>query len=250
MLGNNTTTINTTIGDNSNITININSNSSSVNSGQEIPPPEEPTAEATATNPLESPPDTVELVIGTWNIQNGRNKRLETALQALGVVGVDIGFLQETKLTDGIYRRFSLDYHVLATNAVSRTQGGVALVYRALPFWQVESAVLHRPNVISAEIISGKMKYSIVGAYVPPTVHIAATLDRFSRRRNVILVGDLNIELNAPESERDIGIAQLLADASLCNMYHHFKSGQQCSLTWHQKHRGEVVWSRACSGRI
>jgi len=76
-------------------------------------------------------------VIGTWNIQSGRNCRLETALRALGVVGVDLAFVTETKLMDGIYTRFSSDYHVLATNAVSHTQGEVALVYRDSPFWQV-----------------------------------------------------------------------------------------------------------------
>ena len=249
MLGNNTTTINITIGDNSNVTINLNSNGGSVNSGQEVPPTEEPTADAMATNPSESLPNTAEIVIGTWNIQNGRNTRLETALRALGVVGVDIGFLQETKLTDGIYTRFSSEYHVLATDAASRTQGGVALVYRDSPYWQVESAIFHGPNVISAEIVSGNKRYGIVGAYVPPkdsttSVHISAALDRFPRRRDLILVGDLNIDLDSPESERDMEIAQLLADFSLRDMHHHFKTGRRRSSTWHQKRKGEIVWSR------
>ena len=250
MLGNNTTNININIGDNSNVTININSNGGNINSGQATPPTEEPPADATATNPPESLPDKAEIVIGTWNIQNGRNTRLETALRALSVVGVDICFLQETKLTDGIYTRFSSDYHVLATNAVSRAQGGIALVYRDSPYWQVESAVLHGPNVISAEIVSGNKRYGIVGAYIPPkdsttSVHVTAALDRFaSRRRQVILVGDLNINLDSPESERDVEIAQLLANAGLRDMHHHFKTGRRRSSTWHQKRNEEIVWSR------
>ena len=258
MLGNNTTNINITIGDNSNVTININSNGGSINSGQATPPTEEPPADATATNPPESLPDKAEIVIGTWNIQNGRNTRLETALRALSVVGVDICFLQETKLTDGIYTRFSSDYHVLATNAVSRAQGGIALVYRDSPYWQVESAIFHGPNVISAEIVTGNKRYSIVGAYVPPKdtttlVHITAALDRFPQRRKVILVGDLNIDLDSPESERDMEIAQLIADAGLRDMHQHFKTRRRCSSTWHQKREGEIVWSRPdyflCSDR-
>ena len=73
------------------------------------------------------------------NIQSGRNTRLETALWALGKMGVDLCFLTETKVTDGIYTQLSSDYHVLATNAMSHHQGGIALVYRDSPYWQVES---------------------------------------------------------------------------------------------------------------
>ena len=78
-----------------------------------------------------------ELVIGTWNIQSGRNTCLETALRALSIVGVDLCFLTETKVTNGIYTRLSSDYHVLATDAMSHHQGGIALVYRDSPYWQV-----------------------------------------------------------------------------------------------------------------
>ena len=118
----------------------------------------------------------------------------------------------------------------MATNAVSCTQGGAALVYKDSPYLQVESALFHGPNVISAEIVSGNKSYGIVGAYVPPKdsttlVHIAAALDRFQRRKNVILVGDLNIDLHSPESERDMEIAQLLTDSGLCDMHYHFKKG-------------------------
>jgi len=52
--------------------------------GQDLP---------TAVDPTVSEPATTELVIGTWNIQSGRNIRLETALRALSIVGVDLCFL-------------------------------------------------------------------------------------------------------------------------------------------------------------
>ena len=108
---------------------------------------------------------------------------------------------------------------------------------------------MHGPNVISAEIVSGNKRYGIVGAYIPPkdsttSVHVTAALDRFaSRRRQVILVGDLNINLDSPESERDVEIAQLLANAGLRDMHHHFKTGRRRSSTWHQKRNEEIVWS-------
>ena len=61
----------------------------------------------TTMKPAEPKLANKELVIGTRNIPSGRSTRLETALQALSIVGVDICFLTETKLTESIYTRFS-----------------------------------------------------------------------------------------------------------------------------------------------
>ena len=78
-------------------------------------------------------------------------------------------------------------------------------------------------------VVSGNSRYGIVGAYVPPndtttTMHIAAALRRFSRQRKVILVGDFNLDLDSIESDRDMEIANTLADSGLLDMHHHFKS--------------------------
>jgi hypothetical protein len=51
-------------------------------------------------------------VLASFNIQSGRNGGLEAALRAMDQLGVDIGFLMETKLTGGIYTRHSLGYDV------------------------------------------------------------------------------------------------------------------------------------------
>ena len=42
---------------------------------------------------------------GTYNIRNGRSGGLKAALRAMEQGNMDIGFLQETKLTDGVYTR-------------------------------------------------------------------------------------------------------------------------------------------------
>ena len=78
--------------------------------GQDLP---------TTMKPVESEPTNKELVIGTWNIQSGRSTYLETVLWALSIVGLNLGFLTETKLTNHIYMRFSSGYWILATNAMS-----------------------------------------------------------------------------------------------------------------------------------
>ena len=203
----------------------------------------------TTTKPAESKPTNKEIVIGTWNIQSGRSTRLETALQALSIVGVDLCFLTETKLTNGIHTQFSLGYCVLATNTMSHHQGGVALVYKESPYWQVESSILHGPNVILAVIVSGNLQFGIVGAYIPPvntttSMHITTALARFPRRK-VILVGDLNLDLDYCKSERDTQIADILATSRLLDMHCHFKSPGRFikPATWHQKREGEVIKS-------
>ena len=41
----------------------------------------------------------------TYNIRNGRKGGLEMALRGVSQANMDLGILQETKLTDGIYTR-------------------------------------------------------------------------------------------------------------------------------------------------
>ena len=156
----------------------------------------------------------------------------------------------ETKLTDGIYTRFSLGYRVLATNAVSHHQGGIALVYRDSPYFQVESSQRHGPNVMSAVIVSGNLRYGVVGVYVPPSttttlVHIAAALGRFPNRK-VIFLEDLNLDLDSLVTDRDMKIANILAASGLLDMHHHFKWRRKLKQQdiLHQKRKGTVAWSR------
>ena len=52
---------------------------------------------------------------------------MEAALRGVSQTNMDLGILQETKLTDGIYTRGSAGYSVIATDAPSRHRGGVTL---------------------------------------------------------------------------------------------------------------------------
>ena len=47
----------------------------------------------------------VTIRFGVYNIRNGRNKGLESALRGMSQANMDLGILQETKCTDGIYIR-------------------------------------------------------------------------------------------------------------------------------------------------
>ena len=61
----------------------------------------------------------VPIRFGTYNIRNGRKGGLEMALREMSQANMDLGILQETKLTDGIYTRGSAGYSVIATDAPS-----------------------------------------------------------------------------------------------------------------------------------
>ena len=52
---------------------------------------------------------------GTYNICNGRRGGLESALRGMSQANMDLGILQETKITNGIYTRGSAGYTVITT---------------------------------------------------------------------------------------------------------------------------------------
>ena len=61
--------------------------------------------------------------LATLNIRSGRTGGMEVALRALRQGNVDMGILQETKLTDGIHARQGEGYSVWVTEAESRQRG-------------------------------------------------------------------------------------------------------------------------------
>ena len=67
-------------------------------------------------NPTRKPTDgTVPIRFGTYNTHNGQRGGLEAALRGMSQANMDLGILQETKLTDGVYTRGSAGYKVIAT---------------------------------------------------------------------------------------------------------------------------------------
>ena len=108
------------------------------------------------------PPETPYIKLATYNIQSGRGGRLEMALREMELMNIDIGFLTETKLTDGIYTRFACGYHVRATEAVSHSKGGTALFWRDRPNWMVKSERCHGPNVMSCELRTGGRRHLLL----------------------------------------------------------------------------------------
>ena len=90
----------------------------------------------------------VPIRFGTYKIRNGRNGGLETALRGMSQANMDLGILQETKITDGIYTRGSASYSVIATDAPIQHHGGDAIFYCSKPHFVVEAVEKFGPNVI------------------------------------------------------------------------------------------------------
>jgi hypothetical protein len=186
------------------------------------PPPEPPPGgnRSAATVTSSNSNNTTPIRIATFNIQSGRGGRLEMALRALGAMNVDVCLLTEAKLTDGVYTRSSNGYSVVSTSAFSHRQGGVALCVRENEYFQVESTACHGPNVISCVLVTGTRRIPLVGVYIPPAdistlEHVNAALSRFGDGPAPILLGDLNVDLDQPEDDRDTQVATVLSDHGL-----------------------------------
>ena len=109
------------------------------------------------------------LSVAAWNIQCGRNGGLESACRALVSLDVDIAILQETKLTNNVYARRSSGYSIIASDAPSASQGGVALAWREGGDFEVEETKIWGPNVLAFRLITGGADYYVVGCYIPPS---------------------------------------------------------------------------------
>jgi hypothetical protein len=87
----------------------------------------------------------------------------------MAAMDVDLGIFQETKITDGIYTRMSSGYSVVASNAGSVHQGGIALFWRPNKSYEVEDWRVRGPNVLSFVIVTGGERFYAVGCYIPRT---------------------------------------------------------------------------------
>ena len=180
-------------------------------------------------NPTRKPTDGMVLVrFGTYKIRNSRKGGLEAALWGMSQANMDLGILQETKTTNGVYTRGSAGYKVIATDAPSRHCGGVALFYRPTPHFVVESVDRYGPNVMGFQVATGAQRWYIVGAYVSPKDEVTmetvvAAIERKPPGADLMVAGDFNVDIMEPKGNRRAeNIATDLATAGVENMAHHF----------------------------
>ena len=94
----------------------------------------------------------VPIRFGTYNICNGRNRGLESALRGMSQANMDLGIFHKTKVTEGIYTRGLAGYSVVATDMPRRHRGGVAVFHLPAPHFAVEAVQQFEPTVVSFQM--------------------------------------------------------------------------------------------------
>jgi exonuclease III len=190
--------------------------------------------------------------ICSYNIMHGGNNRMNQALRSMRQMNMDMGIFTETKLTNGRYTREAEGYEVIATEAKSNHQGGVAIFYRTKgKSWVIEGTRCYGPNVIKATLVSGLKRWTIIGAYVPPSETDGKTLDCIqaaARNSNnpIILLGDLNVNLHemTNANERQQETSALIATMGLQDLSKHFQQKERWGKwTWKQEREGRRITS-------
>ena len=98
--------------------------------------------------------DTV--TIATYNVRDGQGEGEDgeeflgilSAAQAMGMVGVDVAVLRETKIVDPEFTsRLFGEYSILAVAADSERRGGVALLVKKNDAFTIENEKAQGPNI-------------------------------------------------------------------------------------------------------
>ena len=70
------------------------------------------------------------ICFGRYNIRNGWNRVLDSALRGMLQANVNLRVFQEKKVTEGIYIRESSGYKLVASEAPGAHSGGIIILYR------------------------------------------------------------------------------------------------------------------------
>ena len=107
-------------------------------------------------------------MFGTYNIRNGRNRSLESALRGMSQVNMDLGIFQDAKLTNSVYTRGSERYSIFTMDALRQHRGGVEVFYRPSLRFAVEAAQKFVPNVVVFQMATRERRWYIVRCHVTP----------------------------------------------------------------------------------
>jgi hypothetical protein len=164
-------------------------------------------------------------------------------------LGVDIGFLLETKITGGMCTRYSSGYSVLASTATLVWQGGIALFWRGNTLYEVEEMQIWGANVISLQLRMDNARFFVVGCYIPPSdlgtlTDVERAWQACPTDAHPLLVGNLNFNFCAPCTDHEEAIAEQVEAMGLVVMSRHFyqRSGKWLRGTWTWRMRREGRW--------
>ena len=82
---------------------------------------------------------------------------------------MDLGVVQDNKITYSVYMSKFSGYHVMSTNKPSQHWRGVVVFYCNSPHFQVEVHNQFGPSVFSFQMASWGEWWYVVGCYITPT---------------------------------------------------------------------------------
>ena len=88
------------------------------------------------------------IYFGTYNIQKGRNGELESALERMLQTNVDLGVLQEKKVTKGINMQESIVYQFVVSEAPRAHSRSVTVLFREADHLFEEVIHIYGANVV------------------------------------------------------------------------------------------------------
>ncbi len=131
--------------------------------------------------------------------------------------------LTETKLTNNRYPGFVSGYHVIALKAASPQQGGIAVLWKpGHRDFEVEAVYLASPNILMFQLVTGGVRFFVMGGYIPPADttgvdDLCAAWTRCPANCKPLLLGDLNTDFKAPRIKRKEIIVDLLDEMNFIN---------------------------------
>ncbi len=119
-------------------------------------------------------------------------------------------------------------YNVFASNTVSIRQGGIALFWRDNDLYEIEESKIRSPNVLSFKLVTGKMHFYVVGAFLPPSdpgtvlMHVQQAWKECPNGCEPILLGDRNANILFPRDEQQDAIVEMCNSMVLLSMLDQF----------------------------
>ena len=115
------------------------------------------------------------------------------------------------------------------------------MVWRESRHYKVEETRIESANVLSFRVVSGELKFYVVGCYIPPSDlttldQVRAAWARCPKGFRPLLLGDLNLNLESPRDERDAEIAAQVDHMDLADMTQHFLQRRR------RRTRGRWTW--------
>ncbi len=93
----------------------------------------------------------------TWNIVDGRGRRLTQAAAGLAQMRVGLVVLTETKLVDDRHPKTASGFSIMCLKTLIGHQGGVALM------WKEDNG----PNIVTFQVTMGDERFYDIGTYIP-----------------------------------------------------------------------------------